>query len=354
MESWSSQIDTFKIKIFLDTNILCYLVDNTYPALNQFIERLGEIPLVDLISSEFVLTEFVGVRKQEHYFREALKKGEKNGIQINFSSLIKNNKRYDIPNLSFDNLKEEIYDAVKFDEGKITSDYKISFSSGFNRSLLKPTSDICLTTKISKEDSLVLASAVFYEENRVFQNKTLLLTNDNDFHSWYSHSEKEIDAIFVQHSAESPLVEHLDKFANGNLFSIPVMNFTKPNGISINDYTVKYIKSLFVNEFRKLFIGKVFQERCSLPLGCICFKGEVDIQIPNKSYVVIIDKDLNFIYCTKHKVSFWNKSEITTSSFSVEKGYNELSFMISDSEITAEIIRKLKNPDNLIFIHPDN
>lgn len=35
----------------------------------------------------------------------------------------------------------------------------------------------------------------------------------------------------------------------------------------------------------------------------------------------------------------------------VEEGDIELSFKISDSE---EILRKLKNPDNLIFIHPDN
>lgn len=72
MKSWSTQIDTFKIKVFLDTNILCYLVDNTYPALTSFIDTLNKLPVVDIISSDFVLTEFIGVRKQEHYLRCAL------------------------------------------------------------------------------------------------------------------------------------------------------------------------------------------------------------------------------------------------------------------------------------------
>lgn len=41
MESWSqTPIKDFKVSFFLDTNILCYLVDSTYPNLNKFIRRL--------------------------------------------------------------------------------------------------------------------------------------------------------------------------------------------------------------------------------------------------------------------------------------------------------------------------
>lgn len=119
MKSWSTQIDTFKIKVFLDTNILCYLVDNTYPALTSFIDTLNKLPVVDIISSDFVLTEFIGVRKQEHYLRRALEYAKSQDITINFSSLIKNNKRFSIPGSDFTVLKSQIKKAVKDDEETI-------------------------------------------------------------------------------------------------------------------------------------------------------------------------------------------------------------------------------------------
>lgn len=353
MESWSSQIDKFKIKVFLDTNILCYLVDETYPALNLFIKELGEMPMVDIISSEFVLTEFIGVRKQEHYFREAIKKGEIDDIQINFASLIKNNKRYDIPRLPFTTLKDSIYAAVKADESKITSDYKISFCCGFNRHLLKPTSDICLSSKISKEDSLVLVSAIYADDNSVISNKTLLLTNDNDFHAWFIEAKNEISDIFNDHSINIPHIEHLCKIGNNAGWDIPVLNFTDPKNTDVKNYAIEYIKKLFLNEYKELYIGKIFQEKSSLPEKCFCFKAEIDTKIPNNSYIVIIDSNLHFVYCSEHPVCLWQNKAITDDSITCADGNNNLSFML-DADLDNSVLTKLKGANNLIFIHPDN
>ncbi len=68
MDKWSSPVEEFRINIFLDTNILVFLLDNTYPALTGFIKTLSEMSVVQLYSSEYVLSELIGLRKKERYF----------------------------------------------------------------------------------------------------------------------------------------------------------------------------------------------------------------------------------------------------------------------------------------------
>lgn len=355
MESWSSQIDKLKIKVFLDTNILCYLVDNTYPALNELITQLGKMSIVDLISSEFVLTEFIGVRKQEHYFREALKKAEKEGIQLNFSSLLKHNKEYDIPHLGFDILKDEIYNAVKADENTITSDYGINFCCGFNRNLLQPTSDICLSSKISKEDSLVLVSAVYTDTDKITTNKVLLFTNDKDFHAWFNEAKTEIDRVFSEREIVTPHIEYLKCFGQKSALGVQVVNFSDSKGTSVkvDEYIVEYVQKLFSQEFQDSYVGRIFSPQTKLPKQCICFKAKLDTELVNNPYIVIVDKNLGFIYCPEHTIDFWFSNSSIGEKYTPMNEKNNLSFIIS-TEIDNDIFTKINTEGNLIFIHPDN
>lgn len=355
MESWSSQIDKFKIKVFLDTNVLCYLVDNTYPALTQLISELGKMPIVDLISSEFVLTEFIGVRKQEHYFREALKRAEIEKIKIDFSSLLKYNKRYEIPHLGFDVLKTEIYNAVKADEKAITVEHNIEFCCGFNRSLLKPTSDICLSSRISKEDSLVLVSAVYMDIDRAIDNMILVLTNDNDFHTWFKEANAEINNIFTRCSVNTPRIENLRKFGDSNMLGLRTVNFSDQKGedINVKEYITEYMQKLILQEYHNIYIGKIFKSKTDLPKQCICFKAKVGTEIINYPYIMVVDKNLNFIYCPDHRIDFWYSNESIGEKYMPTTDNNNISFKIQ-SELDADIFAKINAEENLIFIHPDN
>ena len=92
MEKWSAQLEKFTINFFLDTNILVYLVDDKYPSLTAFIKSLSEAPVVGLYASEYVLSEFIGVRKQEDYFQTVLEKAREKGTKINVSEFIRHNR----------------------------------------------------------------------------------------------------------------------------------------------------------------------------------------------------------------------------------------------------------------------
>lgn len=128
MESWSqTPIKDFKVSFFLDTNILCYLVDSTYPNLNKFINYLGNNPFSDVISSDYVLLEFIGIRKREHYLRAVLKKGEQDGQSVNLSSLLKFHNQYSAPEVDFISIIPQIKESVDHDEEEITTQYNIGF-----------------------------------------------------------------------------------------------------------------------------------------------------------------------------------------------------------------------------------
>lgn len=359
MEAWShSPVKEFKTTFFVDTNILCYLVDNTYPSLNKFIEHIKQSPIIDLISSEYVLLEFVGVRKREHYLRESLLQTQALGKPINLSSLLKYHNQYSLPEITFHSLLPQIKNNVDAEKEKITSDFGISFSSGFHRELFNPTSDICLSSKISKEDSLVLISSVLPNEGKANEN-VILFTSDADFHSWFNEKEIEtnINDIFNKHNIYKPDLQYIRSINgdNNQKFNLPDTGEIKDIIVNFNSYINKNLK----NRLEKLFIGNTFTPQGkNFPDDCVCFKVKSNLPVQNKKHITILGKDLNFVYNIENKISFWNNGkEISDEEFTATEGNSWLSFKVeidNENPEKTNILAKLKEEDNLIFIHPDN
>lgn len=246
METWSqTPIKDFKVLFFLDTNILCYLVDGTHPNLNKFINYLADSPFSDLISSDYVLLEFIGVRKREHYLRAVLEKCKEDGIIVNLSSLLKFHNQYSSPEVDFESIIPRIKQSVNEDEENITTHYGIDFRCKFHIDLFEPTKNICLVSKISKEDSLVLISAVSpvgddYNEN------CILLTNDADFNKWYQQAKGGIDQVFIDKSIPKPRLSHI----NSIQLSGRQLNLTD-NNLDITGFEIdanRYILTLLKNK----------------------------------------------------------------------------------------------------------
>lgn len=347
MMSNNNGVQGFKLKIFLDTNILCYLVDKTYDALQLFIKKLSQIPIVDLVSSEYVLLEFIGVRKQENYFQEALKKANSNGKIISISSFLRYNKRYDIPNFPYEELRQIIAENITKEESIIINDYKITFSCSLNKYLLKPTHDICLVSKISKEDSLVLCSAL-YESDVTVNEKIILLTNDKDFHSWYNESSQEISSALASIVKEKPQLEHIDKIHWDGGGDISLRNEIPSE--QIEQFVVGYIKHLFIEYYYNYYIGSTCSCPPTLPEKCIGLK--VKNECENQIYVIIISKELNTVYCSPHKIDLYHKNQSVGARFIPHEGNNEASFVLEEND--SEKLLKLRAEGNLVFRHPDN
>ena len=359
MESWShTPIKDFKVSFFLDTNILCYLVDNTYPNLNKFIDYLGNIPFSDIISSDYVLLEFIGTRKREHYLREVLKSGEQDGQKVNLSSLLKFHNQYSAPEVDFTSIIPQIKESVDSDENKITTEFKIDFKCKFHIDLFEPTKNICLASKISKEDSLVLISAVSPVKDD-YNDNCILLTNDMDFNKWYEQARDKIDFIFTEKSIPKPQLRHIKSMQ----LSSRQFDLTN-NGLDITgfeDSTNKYILSLLKNRLKDFFIGK-----SSIPHGANCpqhvfaFKAEKGVDLCNQKYITIIGKNLEFILTTDKPINIWHKNaKINDQGVHVSNNNQIYSFIFPlATDITQHdvelIFHLIQTEGHFVFYHPDS
>ncbi len=351
METWSAQLEKFKINFFLDTNILCYLVDNTYPALTAFIKALKEMPVVQLYSSEYVLAELFEVRKKENYFHEVLDRSKKDGKFINISSFIKYNKRYAIPDYEYKgDLAEAVKNKVNEDIERITNDFGISFENGFNDKLLKPMKGVCLSTKISREDSLVLVSSVYKSSIEEVSERVVLLTGDKDFYDWAVESKNEIESVF--NTSNTPTIEHIKSIGN----SIPgYTGGTKSLREKIDDVdelAVRYVKSCMMDTYKDSYIGKVvLKNSTGAPNNMIAVKSEVKLE--NKElYMVILSKSLSFVYCPHPKSQLYHCGKPINVPFEPNGGNNIVTFVCDEK--AKEIFDVVNKEDNLVFYHPDN
>ena len=154
--------ENLRIKIALDTQILAYLIDNSYPDLTYFIKVLSKNPCVDIVCSRFAIYEFIGIRKLEHYLRCIVDVTTTTGGSANFSSILKNKNGFDASELKYKEIYETIKERVEKELIRIDTNFGIIYESfDLHNSLWKPQQELVLSTRISKEDCLLLLSSVF-------------------------------------------------------------------------------------------------------------------------------------------------------------------------------------------------
>lgn len=213
MKPWS---DTpihreFTTKVFLDTNILTYLVDDTYASVSSFFLIAKESPFCELVCSKFVMFEFVGIRKREHYLRKVAANSKKSAKgEINFSSLLNQKfiNTFAAPEVEFEDVIEDIKKDVELEIEKITTDLGINFAySIIHDDQLMPTFDICLSSKISNQDSLVLISSIL-PTSKDNVTSVIVFTNDGEFASSFNANQTIADQ-FTKHQLEKPHVKQL-------------------------------------------------------------------------------------------------------------------------------------------------
>lgn len=194
--------------------------------------------------------------------------------------MIKNNKRFSIPGSDFTVLKSQIKKAVKDDEETITTKFGIEFCCGFNKALLKPTSDICLSSKISKEDSLVLASSVHMNDEIIINNKVIIFTNDGDFNSWFNESMSEIENVFNSINARTPVIEHISRIGKNQI------NATDFKITDLQEASINYIQAYILEEYDSLYLGTTTTRATSTDIkNLLCIKSKCGIKIPKSAYI---------------------------------------------------------------------
>lgn len=350
MDRESARSEKFQINFFLDTNILCYLIDNTYPTLTAFITVLKEMPVVQLYSSEYVLAELFEVRKKEDYFHEVWERSKKDGKLINISSFIKYNKRYEIPDYEYEgDLAETVKKKVNEDIEKITNEFKIDFLNSFNERLLDPMKRICLSTKISREDSLVLVSSVYKNSIEEVSERVILLTGDKDFYDWAIKSRDEISTAF--NSGKTPYIEHISSIGKVvNCYTGGTQNL-KTEIANVKELAIQYVRCCLMDAYKDRLLGKVIIGKCdNAPKHMIAFKAKTELK-DRELYTYILTKDLSFLYSPKPKSELYHCRKQIEVPFLPEEGNNIVTFVCEEND--EEVFKVVNAEDNLVFIHPD-
>lgn len=357
--------EDFRIKIALDTQILVYLVDNTYPNLNSFFKLLSENPFVDLVCSRFAIYEFIGIRKLENYLRCLVNESQSNGGIVNFSSAIKYKSDFDSPELKYSDAYQTVKNEVEKELTKIYDDFGIEYENfDIHNNIWKPHKELVLSTKISKEDSLLLISSV-YPDIVKKENYLLFLTNDAQFYnSLCGEHSSDSDKIFSDNDIVKPYVYNMRNISIdcGTFFNLT--DSSKIPDDSLNNFINTFILEHIKKKNSDKFIGKVTSCSANWLGKLLCFEmAGIDLQ--EEFYVTSISKDLKYSYNYRIKLSDFhniNLGKIEQFPYTPDLGLENskvISVKVYSDKSKENLLEqndynKLATPGNYLFINPDN
>lgn len=356
--------DNLRIKVALDTQILAYLIDETYPSLTLFIKALSENPSVDIVCSRFAIYEFIGIRKLEHYLRCLVDETKKKGGQLNLSSALKYKNDFDAPELKYVDTYETVKKAVEQELTKIDNDFGIIYESiDIHNGLWKPHQELVLSTRISKEDSLLLLSSVFPDSLRK-EKYLVLLTNDNQFYKALC-GEKEIETsnkVFEENGLIKPFTYNLREMTlNEVKTKLNLIDYN--SGLTKEDIT-QFSTNFIVEHIKKknnsTLLGEVINCACGKELKkkLLCFRLREEQELIENMYLSILTKDFT-LYNHPVKLSdFKCYGDITLPYKSNEDEKSKqisIELLNNKGELLEEVLmQKINSAGNLIFIHPDS
>lgn len=352
--------DNLRIKIVLDTQILAYLVDNTYPSLTLFVKTLSESPFVDIECSRFAIYEFIGIRKLEHYLRCLIKETEKKGGRVNFSSALKYKGDFN-SEVKYIDAYEIIKSEVERELNEIYNDFGIIYEKiNIHNNLWKPHQDLVLSTRISKEDSLLLLSSIYPNEFDKEQY-LVLFTNDSQFYKAFNDSNtKNIkQELFSNHALIQPAIFNLKecKLEEGKTS----INLTDTND---DDKIIDFVENFIFEHIKKknkdILLGRIINCDCSKDLKkqVLCFRLDDNKQLVENMYISILYKKFKLYNHPNPLSEFWShgKIDLPYKSNSDEKS-KEISIKLTTSvgdNLEEKLMESIACTGNLVFIHPDS
>jgi hypothetical protein len=354
----SAKHPAFSTVFFLDSNLLVHLIEETHPALTYFVNYLNKSDFARLISSEYAIFEFTQARKREHYFKLAATKYKKTPRnKINFGEMLKDfvSKEFDIKLIPYAEVHSIIRRRVRADEQKLLTHFGIVCSECILHSKqLNPSLDICLSSKVSNKDALILVSSTSGSSKKV-----ILLTKDSDFAKF--GAEPNVLKIMKNHGLEMPNIQDVRKL---KLFSKQSSEMKLVSAVkSDNDWRkiYKQIPDILLNQIKlnnsQNYLGETVLPNNNLN-DHVYFKLSSAREVPRNIVLTILAKDLSFVYSTKKKVDLlysWNGTAIPLNTTNVNGSIINFFMPLKNEHLPRanNIIAELRRPGNHIYVHPD-
>ena len=256
-----------------------------------------------------------------------------------------------MPNYAYKDLSEGVTQSVENDIERICVEFNIQFNSNFNENLLSLMKNVCLSTRVSREDSLVLVSSV-YINNTEIKDRVIIITNDHDFHNWVDESTKELETSFVTVGLNMPKVEHISSMGKIVPHLEEQRNLTDSME-SVTDFAIRYVTRVFMDTYSDpYYIGRIVRfEGLNAPEHTVYIKISAP-KLEKSLYTVVLSKNLSFLYCPQKPALFWHNNKPLTEAF-VPGKESIVSFVIGDKGI-EDVFDMVNSEGNLVFVHPDS
>ncbi len=389
MESWSEPIPSdFTIRIFLDTNILNFYIDKEYESLNRTLEILAESPFTVLLCSDAVLLELANVRKRLHHikavenkfatamtskkFKDRVPRSLQRILKLISPSLLPLSNTLDIEKiykeikrtedcreLPYKEIKDDVKTKVRNEINDLKRDPKIQYDNNkFHEKMFEKSFEICLSSTISRHDSLVLISALL-PEIRKRESHILILTKDKDFTTAFR--DFDLKSILENLELIKPNIERITSlFLASGIRTHLDLTRTNTDEHIYNFWTKKLIE-LILEKNKEIFLGYTYvpNDLRASPDNCVDFKLQANTPLENDINLTIISRDLDFVYNVKVPVKeFWNNSPITKYPFT-HNDVRNISFKSLDFDgdnkvpTKPEIICRLRENGHFVFVQPE-
>jgi len=333
----------YRVNVYLDTNILLDYVAGEFPLLVKTVNYLAKCPFVYLRSSHYVLFEFTENRKARLFWEKAdPDKTEQYDSKV--SSNLK--KSWSYKGREYAEFKDDIVGQVTTELDNIKNNLEIDFDEHvLHDGLVYPTNSLCLQTKISKEDCLVMVSCMNPDTDD-YLDHCLLLTRDSQYFNAFTDNRAEVEKVFNDSGLYMPkLVRTADlKLGEGS----PQYNLYDNNGRQDieNFWTLLIMKTL--GEIRKSrYVGRTYTYgQTGVASKCVYFNMDGEDKTLRKSeglYFVFNDLTGKVILAAPNE--YWNGEKITLPHSNPESP--KYSFM--PTEVDEKTLAKLRESGNLVF-----
>ena len=325
------------IDIFLDTNILRYLVENTYPLFTQFYTELQKSPFVRFVSAEFCLYEFIMHRKIIYYKNE---------------HLIDNHKKEAALKAKGCEISKESVTKIINEIEMLNSKFDISISHLFHPSLLSIFKEVFLKTKVSNSDGLILVSSIIPDKGNLL-DRPVFMTCDRKLCNYISIKKADIIDIF---KARGHMLIDICSLSI-KAISPSAINLTKPSlppNITIDILIEKLLKKFLgqCEEFNSKILGITSIPKNLKGRPYCCFKAKPGTKIPPYVHIIFMKKNMKEFFVIQEKKTIWSSKALKETFVATSRTCN-FSFEISEY-LGKELYDDLKDEGHYILIHPDD
>lgn len=332
--------DRYKIHIYLDTNILVDYVERNNTLLDKSLEYLSNCPFVILRSSHYVEFEFVEVRKRNEFFncvRGTLPVSDEN---MSFA------KEWALDGRTYDEYKNVVTNKVEEDLKKIKEQLDIDFDDHvLHEKLIEPTKDICLSTSISREDTLVMVSCVFPKPSDKL-DFGVILSNDKQYKDAFDSSKDAIENALRKKNISIPSFLNIKKLQqeDGTIINLNVQDIDV-NVVSLWNWI---IRQMIIKKHHNEYLGETITPPRRIEKAIAFSLHDSQLSIRDSEALIFIPKDLSQSISINKDFNYWNdNNEIKVLPY-LNHDDNDYSFSTSHTT-DKETLLTLKQKGNLVF-----